>query len=223
MAAELTDGGLVLLGWAVMMVAAAVARLRFERMKSPGHQDLAHALEAPELRRGVITVVQLRVDGLARGLEERSLETCRALELLVADLGKLAAEYRGELEAPDELGLRIYLGRYLANPDHRACGLELALRAREATTATLAALDLPALATAVVTDEAVSSPFRLGDRVEARSFGRALRRVRELAAAAGPGEIRVDGAREVTDAGFEFAAVEGGRLLAGRRREAPEG
>jgi hypothetical protein len=132
---------------------------------------------------------------------------------------KLANQYRAELEPPDAQGFRIFLGRTLPNPDHRASALEFALKLREALDPLLRAQDFPLMAAGVVTAEAVTAPFPSSAGSGVRSFGKAMEQVILLRERAEAGEILVDQESAVPDAGFSFQKKGDRRRLLGLAEE----
>lgn len=215
---------LAIAAWLVLLAGAAVARSRFMLMLRGNRKayDLGKALQRVEPRQGVVTVVALHVPGLEAALAEDARLAGVVLPTLY-DPARVAAKIVGaELELPRMDGLVFYLGRFQPNPTHRVQGLELALRLQELLTTPVTNLGLEAPGIGVATGEVAALPFEVGEGTQVLTLGAGVRRARELAAQATPGEVRVDAQRGYTDDGFRFEPVaEGGvsRLLG---REAAE-
>lgn len=212
---NMTADAAVLAAWSLLMLAAGLARFRYQRLRSGG-STLARALEELNVRRSVVTVLGVRLPGLPELFDSDSLDACRFLHLLHPLLEKLAANAGAELEPPNEEGFRVYLGRNRPNPDHRSAGLDLALSLKQALDPLLTGQDMEPLAISVVTAEATTAPFPTEFGQGLRSFGPGPDRALTLRAEAAPGEILVDGVSKVPDAAFRFEERAGRRLLRGR-------
>ncbi len=205
----------LVVAWLVMGTAILVARQRFQRSLVALTAEPVAEGGAAGLVRGVVTTVQARIPGLASLAVSDPVGTWLLLQRIGREALDLTETYEAELETLDPRGVRILLGRYRPDPEHRASGLSLALELAErlAPLAGEAGLEPPSLG--VATDDSLSGPFPLPNGRLVPCFGKGPDRAGELCAAAGPGEVSVDEERAGVDQGFRFEVRAGRRILLG--------
>lgn len=217
----LTGDTAIWAAWAMIAAAVVVGRTRWARARE---RASAEAMKIPVqvgVRRGVLTTLVVRLPGLA----ERLVEDPSGSYLVLAGCQRLAQELGAahdvELEAPGAEGLRLFLGRFEANPNHREAGLGLALALSEALAEHLAVFGWEPAAIGVCTGDALSAPFPSGGQLHVATLGRGPAQAAALAAAAEAGEVLVDeGGAEVLR-GFVTEVGEGGVRLLGRAEPEP--